>query len=151
MESLYDITTILGAGIALTMGLLSILKSFHRGAEKVDLVFGILCLLVAIFILLPPIGFIFIDSAPSPTSVKIKRIFHLAFMALLPWFIALYTDYKKRIIPLTVTVSTIICYLVMFVSNPGGFTKLWALMAITVLGIIVIHGFYAGYHQFKNG
>ena len=75
METLFQLSSILTAGIALAMGLLSFLTFFNKKGEKVDLVFGVLSLLVAFFILIPPVGFIVVDDAPYSTAIKLKRIF----------------------------------------------------------------------------
>lgn len=53
MESFYNVIAILTAGISLAMGVLSLFTFFYKGRQKIDLVFGALCLAVVIFILLP--------------------------------------------------------------------------------------------------
>ena len=98
METFYQVTAILTAGISLAMGMLSFLTFVNRDRKKIDLVFTVLSLLVAVFILIPPVGFILVDDAPYATATKIKRIFSLSFVALLPWFIALYSGQAKRTI-----------------------------------------------------
>ena len=154
MEALFQFLAVLTAGISLAMGSLSICSFLKRGndkKDKVDLIFGILCFLVFIFILLPPVGFILIDNAPYTTEIKIKRIFNFSFIALLPWFSALYTGYTKRSIPIVINVSLVVCYAIMIFNLPGSTGRLWLLIAIAILGITLVHGFYAGYRQFKNG
>src|ERR1700750_2774047 len=111
MESLYKVLAILTAGVSLTTGISSFLM-YKKGREKLHLVFGILCFLVVIFILLPPVGFIVADDVPYSVSIKIKRIFNLSFLACLPWFIALYTGYARRKLQFTITASIIACYFV---------------------------------------
>jgi len=151
METLFQLSSILTAGIALAMGLLSFLTFFNKKGEKVDLVFGVLSLLVAFFILIPPVGFIVVDDAPYSTAIKLKRIFSFSFVAVLPWFVALYSGQTKRMIPLVVTVSTIICYGVMFFTTTDSPKQLWTSVAIIILAACLAYGFYAGYSQFKNG
>src|SRR3954469_6806510 len=103
MEPFYQIGEILIAGISLAVGCSSLLTFLYKGREKVNLVFAALCLSVVSFVLLPPIGWISGDNESYQTSIKIKRIFNLSFMAFFPWFIALYTGYKKTMIPYIVT------------------------------------------------
>lgn len=151
MEPLYNVFAILTAGVALSMGVFSLLAFLQNGREKLNLAFAVLCLSVVIFILLPPVGFILTDNAPSSASIKLKRIYSLSFIAFFPWFIALYTGYKKKIISLIVPVSIFICALVMLLTSPGNANRLWELVFLIIMGLTVVHGFYAGYRQFKNG
>jgi PAS domain S-box-containing protein len=151
MEVFYQVIAILTAGISLTIGCLSLLTYMHKGGEKIHLVFGILCLLVFIFILLPPVGFVLINEPPYLTDIKVKKIFNLAFLGLFPWFIRLYTGYQKRTIPLIVSVSIVICYLVTFQTSTASAKQLLVLITITLLAVILVHSFYAAFHQFSNG
>lgn len=151
MESFFQVTAILTAGISLTMGSLSLLTFLQKGREKIDLVFGILCFLVVMFLLLPPLGFILEDDASYSTSIKVKRVFNLAFMGLFPWFITLYTGYKKRMMPVLISASIVICYLVMVTTSTANSNKSWVLIAVTILGMILVHVLFAGYQQFKSG
>src|SRR5918993_2943215 len=98
MESLYYVIAVLTAGVSLAIGLLNLITFFQKGREKLNLVFGILCLLVVGFILLPPGGFFLTDNLPNSASVILKRIFNLSFLGLFPWFIALYTGYNKKLL-----------------------------------------------------
>ena len=151
MESFYQIIAMLTAGISICMGFLSLLTFLYNGREKLYLLYGIMCLLVLAFILLPPVGFILNDSAPYSSSIKLKRVFNLSFLGLLPWFIASYTGYQKRMVPLIATASIIICYLVMFVTASNGLKQLWLLLALISMVLILAHGFYAAYQQYITG
>jgi len=64
MESYYQAIAILTAGVALTLGIISLLAFLGRGREKVQLIFAIMCLLVVTFVLLPPVGFFLSDAVP---------------------------------------------------------------------------------------
>jgi len=150
MESLYNVLAILTAGVSLTTGISSFL-TFRKGREKLHLAFAILCFLVVIFTLLPPVGFIVADDVPYLTTIKIKRIFNLSFLAFLPWFIALYTGVEKRKLQSTITVSIIACYLVMFFATTENERKLWALVATVILATVLVQAFYSAYRQFKSG
>ena len=98
MESFYNIIAVLTAGIALATGFFCLLTFLHKGREKVNLVFGGMCLSIVVFILLPPVGFFLYDIAPHSAGIKIKWLFHLSFIALFPWYIVLYTGFKKKLI-----------------------------------------------------
>src|SRR4051812_30150038 len=117
MESFFDITALLTAGISFSIGLLSLLSFFRKTGKKIDLLFGLLCLSVFTFILLPPIGFILIDIVPYSAEIKLKRIFGFAFIGMLPWFIALYSGVRKRTLLFVLTGSLAICYLAMFFTS----------------------------------
>src|SRR5688572_4020981 len=132
MDSFYQAIAILTAGIALTLGLISLLAFFNKGREKAQLVFTFLCFFVVIFILLPPVGFIQADTLPYSTSIKVKRIFNFSFVAFFPWFVALYTGFKKKLLPAFVTVSVIACYWMMFF-NAANSPKPWWLMVSLII------------------
>jgi len=151
MESFYQIFAILTAGISLAMGFFSLLAFFQKGRETVNLIFSVLCLLVVISILLPPVGFILTDKAPYSSGIKLKRIFNLSFIALFPWFIMLYTGYRKKMIPSIITATAAICYFIMILTPADNSKNLWVFVSIYILGIMLAHGFYAGYKQFKSG
>jgi PAS domain S-box-containing protein len=150
MEPFYQVTAILTAGIALAMGLLSFMTFLRRGSEKTDLLFSLMCLLVVLFILFPPVGFILSDQAPYSVQIKTKRIFNFSFIALFPWFIASYTGYAKRLVPVMVTFSIVASYFMMFFTSTESPRQLWFLMAIISVGAMVAHGFYAAYLQFRQ-
>jgi PAS domain S-box-containing protein len=151
MEPFYNIIAILTAGISLTIGIVSLLTFRQKSGKKIDLVFGILCLLVVVFLLLPPVGFIVSDHATYPGSIGVKKIFNLAFLGLFPWFIAFYTGNKNTRMPFTLTVSTIICYLLMFISSGDNSDKLWVLIVVMILAANIAYGSYAAIHQFSTG
>ena len=96
MESFYTIIALITAGVSLATGLINLFTGLHKDAEKVDLVFGIMCLCMFIRFLIPPIGFILQDKAPYPLQIDIKRVFNSAFNGLFPWFVILYTGYRKK-------------------------------------------------------
>lgn len=151
MEQFFKIIAILTAGISLAMGIFSLLNYFNKGREKVNLAFSILCLLVVVFILVPPVGFILTDDAPYSANIKVKRIFNLSFIAFFPWFISLYTGFSKKVIQRTVIVSIVISYLSMFFTTSDTSQRFWVLVAVMSLAIIVTYSIYAAYKQFMHG
>ena len=44
MESFYTIIALLTAGVSLATGLINLFTGLHKDGEKVDLVFGVMCL-----------------------------------------------------------------------------------------------------------
>jgi PAS domain S-box-containing protein len=151
METFYFATAILASGIALALGLLSLLTYLHKSGKKIDLFFSVLCLSVVSFILLPPIGFILVDTVPFTTSINIKRLFSFSFIAMLPWFISVYTGYKKKTIPALVAISIAASYILTIGSSTKSSDMLWIASAVILLTVIMAHGFYAGYRQFRIG
>ncbi|MHA4843812.1 sigma 54-interacting transcriptional regulator [Flavitalea antarctica] len=151
METFYYATALLASGIAIAMGLLSLLKAMHKSGKKIDLFFSVLCLSVVLFILLPPTGFIITDSAFYPANLNIKRFFSFAFIAMLPWFVSLYSGHKARIIPISVSVALIIAYILMTRTPAGSSEKLWIIASAGILLVVFAYGFYAAYFQFNAG
>jgi PAS domain S-box-containing protein len=151
METIYYATAILASGIALAMGLLSLLNALHKSGKKIDLFFSVLCLSVVLFILFPPTGFITTDTAPYPTNLNLKRLFSFSFIAMLPWFIALYTGHKPKSVPVSITFSLVISYILMIGTSDNGSDRLWIAAAVSILTVIIVHGFYAGYLQYRAG
>jgi PAS domain S-box-containing protein len=151
MESPHQIIAILSAGIALTMGLISLFSGLHKDGEKTDVVFGILCISIFLFFVFPPLGFIIIDHAPYPRDVIIKRIFNHIFFGLFPWFVLLYTGYKKIILPVLINLIYLSSYFIMVFSTQDNHQPLWVMTAMMGITLTVVHGFLAVRHQFKNG
>src|SRR5689334_3532382 len=136
MERLYQTIAILTAGMSLTMGFLSLVTFYQKGRHKVNLIYGTMCLLIVLFIMLPPVGFILPDSADL-SGIQIKRLFEFSFVAIFPWFIMLYTGYKKRLLPSIVTISSGICYLFLFVALADRANTLWVLVSMIILAAMV--------------
>src|SRR5450432_828309 len=151
MESPHQIIAILSAGIALTMGLISLFSGLHKDGEKTDVIFGILCISIFLFFVFPPLGFIIIDKAPYPRDVIIKRIFNHIFFGLFPWFVLLYTGYKKIILPVLINLIYLSSYFMMVFSTKDNHQPLWVMTAMIGITLTVVLGFLAVRHQFKNG
>ncbi|HTE24603.1 sigma 54-interacting transcriptional regulator [Flavitalea sp.] len=150
METFYYAAAILASGIALAIGLISLLTFLHKSGKKIDLFFSLLCLSVVIFILLPPSGFILLDTVPYPTNINVKQLFSFSFIAMLPWFISLYTGYKPKLVPFLVTLSIVISYILMIGTSTRSTDKVWIATASSILAVIIAHGFYAGFRQYKT-
>src|SRR5687767_10329522 len=151
METFYYATAILASGIALAMGLLSLLKAMHKSGEKLDLFFSALCLSVVLFILLPPTGFIIMETAPYPTSLNLKRLFSFSFIAMLPWFVSVYTGLKAKAVPVGVSAALIIAYILMAGKSVDSSEQLWIGAAASILLVVIAYSFYAAYRLFSTG
>jgi hypothetical protein len=66
MEFFFLVIALITAGLSLAMGSVSLISGLSKDGEKVDLVFGIMCLSLFIFFITPPIGFVWLDKAPYP-------------------------------------------------------------------------------------
>src|SRR5678816_3497179 len=106
MENFYTVIALITAGTALAIGLVNIIIGSLKDGDTSDLVFGIMCLCMFVFFMLPPVGFILEDKAPYTLQMDIKRFFNFAFAALLPWFVLLYTGSRKKIMPIVIDVFT---------------------------------------------
>jgi PAS domain S-box-containing protein len=141
----------LSAGIALAMGLISIFIGLHKDGEKVDLLFGLLCICLFAFLVCPPAGFIIADKAPYPIDVKVKRIFNFTFFGIFPWFTMLYTGYRKKTIPVILSIMVVLIYAHQFFSTNEHQTAFRVKLILASIFLMVIHGFFAGKYLYKSG
>ena len=151
MESLYTTLALITSGVSLFAGLVNLFIGLHKDGEKVDLLFGIMCLSMFVFFMIPPVGFILIDRAPYTLQIDIKRIFNWAFTFLFPWFTLFYTGYKKKLVPYVVSAVVIISYGTMALTKTDSQKPLWAWLVVVTLTMNVLFGFYTAYLQFRNG
>ena len=112
MESVNVLIALITAGVSLAMGLIYLFTGLHKDADKADLIFGMMCISVFIFFILPPAGFIIIDKAPYPAQIIIKRLFNFLNGALFPWFIYLYSGYGRKRIPIFADFIYLVGYLI---------------------------------------
>ncbi len=151
MGSLTNEIAFLSAGIALAMGLVSLFIGIHKDAEKADLLFGLLCLCLFLFIVFPPEGFIVADKAPYPRDMIIKRIFNFSFFGIFPWFVMLYTGYRRKMIPVILTVLIVVIYIHMVFSTNENQTQFRVKLILSSILLMVFHGYIAGKHLYKYG
>lgn len=151
MNSFYFIVALLTAGASLAAGLISLFIGLLKDSERTDLVFGITCLCMFFFFILPPVGFILDDKAPYTLQVITKRFFNFSFSALLPWFIFLYAGFKNKIVPIAIDVIVITGYLSMCFTGADSLKPQWVLFVLLFLAMIVVYGFYGGMLQIKKG
>jgi len=151
MENFYTVIALITAGAALAVGLINIFIGSLKDGDKADLVFGIMCLSMFAFFMLPPVGFILEDKAPYTLQIDIKRFFNFAFAGLLPWFVFLYTGLQKKTIPLFIDTIVLAGYLTMLSTKAGGSNSIWVLFVLLFLGLNVGYTFFAGFSQIKKG
>ena len=141
---------LISAGVALFAGLVSLFTGLHREGDKMDIVFGFLCLSIFIYFIFPPVGFIIHDNPPYPALIIVKRVFHVLFFCLFPWFVNLYTGYKRKTLPVTVAILYSVGYFIMAFAKDS-IPPLWIKFVIVAIAVIIVHGFIAVKYQFKHG
>ncbi|HTB27017.1 MAG TPA: sigma 54-interacting transcriptional regulator [Puia sp.] len=151
MESVQLSIALLTAGVALFAGLVSLFIGLHKDGEKTDLFFGLLCIAIFLFFIVPPVGFILTDKAPFSFEIIFKRFFNFFFFSIFPWFVFYYTGYKKKLLPYTILILTPLVYLLMILQKRDINAPVWAYIALVVILLSVVHGFIAVRYQFKNG
>jgi PAS domain S-box-containing protein len=151
MEFFFLVIALITAGLSLAMGSVSLISGLSKDGEKVDLVFGIMCLSLFIFFILPPIGFVWLDKAPYPGPVLLKRVFNFLYASGMPWFIMYYTGYKRKGLPVLMNLLYLTGYLTMFFTSSESQYPLWLTIVIFPLGMVAVYGFLAARFQFRAG
>jgi PAS domain S-box-containing protein len=151
MGFFFMVIALITAGLSLAMGSVSLISGMSKDGEKIDLVFGIMCLALFVFFLIPPVGFVWVDQAPYSSVILFKRIFNFFYGATMPWFILLYTGYKMKLLPVMVSSLYLIAYLIMSFTVKESISPLWMATIIIALGVAGTHGFIATNFQFKSG
>jgi PAS domain S-box-containing protein len=151
MGFFFLVIALITAGLCLAMGSISLVNGLDRDGEKVDVVFGAMCIALFIFFLLPPVGFVLIDKAPYASGILFKRVFNFFYGGAMPWLILLYTGYKKKILPLIVSSLYLIAYLIMVFTTNESVSPLWMTFIVIALGIAGVYGFIAANFQWKSG
>jgi formate hydrogenlyase transcriptional activator len=149
MVELNYIIALLTAGISLAMGTISFYLGWKQ-REKANLIFGLMALSLAIFIMLPPVGFISNHQPPHPIEVIVKRIFSYGYYALFPWFIFEYTNQRKKIIPLIISLYVFACYWIMVFASPGVPTPILMIPPLVAFAFILAYGIVSGIRQYQN-
>ena len=150
MEELYIILAYLTAGVSLSTGTISFFIGLRK-EDKTDLIFGILGLLLFVYLLLPPSGFILSDPAPYSDDIIFKRIFNSAYYGLFPWFIWFYTGKRNTLFPSIISLTEIICYGIMFFTTMNRPMPIWTMVALLVYVATTVYGLIAGRAQYRRG
>jgi len=149
MEEFYTALALITTGVSLAMGTISLFIGVRKHSQP-DLIFGIMGICLAIFFLIPPIGFILHDQPPYPASILIKRIFNYSYYALIPWFIASYTGFKYRQPIYFIVFVVVVGYVMMFLTTVDRPKPLWSIVSVGIFGVIMIYGFVAAIWQYKK-
>ena len=151
MENFYTVIALITAGASLAIGLVNIVTGALKDGEKDNLVFGIMCLCMFVFFMLPPVGFILEDKAPYTLQIDIKQFFSFTFAALLPWFVSLYTVSRKKLMPIVIDIFVALGYFTMLFTKTDSSKPAWVLFVLVFLGINLGHAFFAGFMQIRKG
>jgi formate hydrogenlyase transcriptional activator len=151
MEFFFLTIALITAGISLAMGSVSLLSGLSKDGEQIDLVFGIMCISLFIFFIIPPVGFVWIDKAPYSESILVKRIFNFFYGAMMPWFILLYTGYKKKLLPVLSGACYLVGYIVMVCTVREIVSPVWMTFAVFALAFAGLQGILAIRYQFRSG
>ena len=151
MQNTYFIISLIMAGIALATGISILTFGLLQDKEKEYFIFGIMCLLLAIFILMPPTGFIVYDKAPYPLQIEIKRIFVFLYYGLTPLFIIHYSGYRKLWFFRFFLILTLVCYIMMIQTKIDSKVPHWFWIAQATFLIINVFGIFSGFWQLKHG
>jgi len=151
MGFFFLVIALITAGLCLAMSSISLVSGIGKDGEKVDIVFGFMCLALFVFFLIPPIGFVWIDQAPYASGILFKRVFNFFYGGAMPWFIMLYTGYKKKLLPVVVSALYLTAYLIMVFTVKESISPIWMTVIVIALGIAGLHGFIAASFQFRNG
>jgi PAS domain S-box-containing protein len=151
MEFFFLIIALITAGLSLAMGSVSLISGLSKDGEKVDLVFGVMCLALFVFFIIPPVGFVWLDKAPYPGSVLFKRVFNFLYACGMPWFIMYYTGYKRKAFPVLMNLLYLAGYLTMFFTTSESQSPLWLTFVIFPLAMVPVYGFLAARFQYRKG
>jgi formate hydrogenlyase transcriptional activator len=151
MDSLFFMLALITSGVALVTGLNGILMGLKKESDKVDLVFGIQSLLLFIFILLPPTGFIANVKAPYPVELHIKRIFIWLYYGLSPLFFKYYSGYNNKVLKLTIYLFSGFSYALLLTTELWEIDDIFRLIVLIALGLICIYGLLAARYQVMKG
>ncbi len=151
MESTFFLISLIVTGISLTLGVLFIIFGSSQKDDREYLVFGFLCLLLTIFFLAPPTGFIVQDKAPYSLDIQVKRIFIFGYYGLIPLFIVYYTRYVRAWFAYFVIALTSVGYLLMGVTQTDSRTPFWFGIALLIFFSVLAFGLFAGIWQLKHG
>ena len=149
MEAFYTTIALITAGVSLFAGLVNLFIGFHKEGEKVDVLFGSMCLAMFIFFMIPPAGFILHDQAPYGLQIDIKRIFNNSFNLLFPWFVFLYTGRKKKLMPCIISLTVVVAYVLMVLTRTDTQKPLWTWAVVFALTLNVCYGYYSGFAQLR--
>jgi formate hydrogenlyase transcriptional activator len=150
MDTFLYIFALITAGVALVTGLNSIFFGTYKDGDKVDLIFGIQALLLFLFLILPPTGFIAGDQPPYPLALDIKRIFIWLYYGSFPVFLEHYSGYRNKPLKLIIFITTLISYPVYLSTDADDILPVWRLLVLLPLSFVGILGLLSAGYQIRN-
>ncbi len=151
MDSFYLAVALVTAGISLSMGFVSLRIGLSVPGKKSDLTLSVLAILLAAFILFPPIGFITSDTAANFAIVHLKRVFIFAYYSVLPWFFFNYSKRPGKSWPIAISLFSGGSYFVMLFTEAPVLRPLWTYFAFVLFAITLIYGVLAISWTLKSG
>ncbi len=151
MDSYYYAISLITAGICLSMGGISFAICWKQYADRTNFYFGVVCLSMVAFILIPPVGFITVDVPAYLNLLVFKRIFIFAYYAIFPWFLYYYSERPGKRFPQIITVFVSLSYFVMFYSNSSLPRPLWTYFAMVLYGLNFFYGIQVAIWMYRRG
>src|SRR5258705_10448293 len=136
---IYDISLVT-AGIPLCMGLIMLGIGIRRTKSQTELTFGLLGILLGLFILTPPIGFVTSPVTRYSDLLLFKRIFIFSYYVIFPWFLYYYSGRPGRKAPFAISLFVFLSYFGLFVNMDRLPSPLWTYFAVVIFAINLIYG-----------
>lgn len=151
MDTILFIIALITAGVALATGLNSLAIGMNKESDKVDLIFGIHCLILFTFLVFPPTGFIYNDKPPYPLNLDFKRAFIWLYYGSFPIFLQHYSGYRNNVLKWIIFSTTVITYPIYLSTNANDIHPLWKLLVLIPLGLVAVYGILSARYQIRNG
>jgi formate hydrogenlyase transcriptional activator len=145
------IIAILIAGISLALGVVSLASGLSKHGEKLDSIFGFMCISLFFFYMIPPVGFVLMDKAPFSDNIILKRAFNFLYAGLLPWFVLIYTGYKGKIFPIIISILYLASYFIMAFTQKESEKPLWISVLLISMFLFLFYGFRSVSFLYKSG
>jgi hypothetical protein len=151
MDIFLYILALITAGVALVTGLNFVSIDINRYTDKTDLIFGIQALLLFLFLILPPTGFILTDQPPYSLGLDIKRFFIWLYYGSFPFFLEHYSGYRNKPLKLIIIIASLISYPVYLSTAADDIQPAWRLLVLFPLSLVAVLGLLSARYQIRNG
>jgi PAS domain S-box-containing protein len=151
METVLYIIALITAGVALATGLNSLSIGINKGSDKVNLIFGMHCLILFTFLVFPPTGFIFNDKPPYPVTLDIKRAFIWIYYGSFTVFLQHYSGYRNNVLKWVIFITTLITYPIYLSTAANEINPVWRLLVLIPLGLVGVYGVLSARYQINKG
>lgn len=151
MITLYTSFALLTAGVLMAIGVITLLIAI-KSSSRLDFLFSAMALILAIYFVLPPVGFVLSIDAVFSDDTLWKRACIGIFSILLPWYILNYTGYQRKWMAASVSCLVLAIFIGMMLFANTPVIPAWFKAAIILFGIsIMTTGIAAVRWQHKNG